>query len=1024
MPATFTVGLDYAKDASGWSAYTLTGTNGVDWGVGTGYSGSGPRILLVSFVSGVDNASTNDGSLALPFKTMDFAGRQSRGVGCQDWILLACGETHPSSNQPRFAGISTSKLFLVSNYNKSNFNANAPIFDDKNNAPGTRPICIPTGGAWYAGQGGGAAPAGSGDLIAVIGLEFYAPTRDPSQSTYNAADAFNTGFIAIEQAFTYTFLLVENCRFHFCSEALESSLNTPTTHGTGMIWRRNVMHDCYMTRFNGGMMHMANCDAPKITENFFDKFYNDSLTIAFQVSAANATATAVYTDYAAIHGFIDDGSGGGSPSGVAGTVLTVTSTDNGFLTFTSTGSSISGTTLTIGTLTNGFIEAGMFINGASIPGGVSIISGSGSTWTISSNLGTIGAEAINGAVNDGYQAPLYGVGIPAGVHLTGNYLGTNTYRVSSSLNISTEQITVGPTYTVNTTISAGNNLICTRSGSIPATNGFDFPRADSGTLFKVSGTGDSSIGFSHQSLTFPGQYGFIHNVYHSAFGNEFDPAALYLPMTFNGNVTCRDPSSIQFRSGGQICNTLWVRNPSAGAIGQPTTTPVVVSDNVLTEALGNASQNYETGWPSGRYSPFYDQASVPILFDNNIYTHTSFVTGGDGIEWTAGANATIRNQIFYKWNTPLLPPTSGGNSAIGGIKTYGSITPGSGAAAMPTFVGKIDSGAGVVSTTSLTIGTGNQTLNLSGAGANLSFVIGDTVTIADSANPSTNTMTGTVVSLGGGATPPLTINVTSTTGSGTIASWLISGDVLTVTSVTGTPIGPLQGLTWSGIPGGQKVNIWAMNDLAGLTGSGGTGTYKIYVANGIHGGALFVTWAPPGTTFTILNYFLPMSYAPGHSGNGTGASAYITITGAGAGVATVQMWDGTSSYEVPTTATPGVPGINYAAGDVLTATVPGIATWSVVVGSVSSVDTSVGNQLYPNGGPSPFVDPERTIAKYMQTFGLGNTTDDFLAAWRLQEKANWNPQLTADVVIDWIQGGFQLPVLTGQVGAQGFMLLP
>jgi predicted hotdog family 3-hydroxylacyl-ACP dehydratase len=76
------------------------------------------------------------------------------------------------------------------------------------------------------------------------------------------------------------------------------------------------------------------------------------------------------------------------------------------------------------------------------------------------------------------------------------------------------------------------------------------------------------------------------------------------------------------------------------------------------------------------------------------------------------------------------------------------------------------------SATSNTIGTGSKTFTLSAtAGVNRSWASGDSVLISDQSN-SANNMTGTVTSYTA-ATQTLVVNVTSTGGSGTIASWRV-----------------------------------------------------------------------------------------------------------------------------------------------------------------------------------------------------------------------------------------------------------
>lgn len=74
------------------------------------------------------------------------------------------------------------------------------------------------------------------------------------------------------------------------------------------------------------------------------------------------------------------------------------------------------------------------------------------------------------------------------------------------------------------------------------------------------------------------------------------------------------------------------------------------------------------------------------------------------------------------------------------------------------------------STTSYTIGTGSKTFTLAATG-NQEWVATGSVTVISTAN-SANTMTGTVTSYNS-STQALVINVTSTTGSGTFASWTL-----------------------------------------------------------------------------------------------------------------------------------------------------------------------------------------------------------------------------------------------------------
>ncbi|MEI6002743.1 hypothetical protein H3V53_38290 [Paraburkholderia bengalensis] len=78
-------------------------------------------------------------------------------------------------------------------------------------------------------------------------------------------------------------------------------------------------------------------------------------------------------------------------------------------------------------------------------------------------------------------------------------------------------------------------------------------------------------------------------------------------------------------------------------------------------------------------------------------------------------------------------------------------------------------GTSATSVTSLTIGTGNQSLTVQ---ANKLFVVGMTVSIASTASP-TNAMYGIVTSYNSG-TGALGINVSSVSGNGTFAAWSVA----------------------------------------------------------------------------------------------------------------------------------------------------------------------------------------------------------------------------------------------------------
>jgi hypothetical protein len=250
------------------------------------------------------------------------------------------------------------------------------------------------------------------------------------------------------------------------------------------------------------------------------------------------------------------------------------------------------------------------------------------------------------------------------------------------------------------------------------------------------------------------------------------------------------------------------------------------------------------------------------------------------------------------------------------------------------------------------------------------------------------------ITAGTGATAYPTFTATIDDGAGS------SGRILTVTSITGTPLTLGLQITGTGVPNTTFIN--AMGPGGGLTGTGGTGTYGIFIAPDALTGALVAS-----TTMTLNNWHLPLTSI---TGSGSGAHADIQIS---SGAVTNVSAHLTGQYAINTIA---IPGSGYAVGDRVTASVPGSTGFEVLVASVSTV-TQSGNQQDASGtndNPGglaplePFPHPERTIGSYMTLLGLGSTTADFFAAARLQSKTNWNPALTANAVNNYFRVGFGL----------------
>lgn len=109
-------------------------------------------------------------------------------------------------------------------------------------------------------------------------------------------------------------------------------------------------------------------------------------------------------------------------------------------------------------------------------------------------------------------------------------------------------------------------------------------------------------------------------------------------------------------------------------------------------------------------------------------------------------------------------------------------------------------GTSATSSTSNTIGVGSKTFTIQTGKA---FVVGQWVTIADTAAPSTNYMLGAITAHNSG-TGSITVNVESFAGSGTITSWSLG-----LSAVGGVSLNSTQTLT-------NKTISYASNTLTGV----------------------------------------------------------------------------------------------------------------------------------------------------------------------------------------------------------------
>jgi hypothetical protein len=144
--------------------------------------------------------------------------------------------------------------------------------------------------------------------------------------------------------------------------------------------------------------------------------------------------------------------------------------------------------------------------------------------------------------------------------------------------------------------------------------------------------------------------------------------------------------------------------------------------------------------------------------------------------------------------------------AIRGITSFRNIDP-------IIMDGRISFTTYTTSVSSVTIGTGSQSFTV---GSGLALAAGDPITIVSTVD-TRNAMSGTVTSYSGTA---LVVNITSTTGSGTIANWQIKGSFPSSVATYEFRYcqwgGDINGATWSALTGANLAGITVSDNTVGI----------------------------------------------------------------------------------------------------------------------------------------------------------------------------------------------------------------
>jgi hypothetical protein len=247
-----TLGVYGAKDATGWTTITPS----VD-----------STFTYVSNSTG--NDTTGDGTQGNPYQTIakGVAILNAKTNNMPHWLLFKCGDTWTDQQlgQLKRSGRSATEPLVITSY-----------------GTGARPLLKAASAATFlniSGSGGGAV---GGSFVALIGIEGYAYTRNPSDPGYIASNIASQGVFIITPI---TWFLIENCKLTYFSGG------TTFSFGVGdqcfdFIQRRNVIAFCYG---QAGVAHcqgtfIDGCKNYIIEENIWD-------SNGFNLAAVNAPKT-------------------------------------------------------------------------------------------------------------------------------------------------------------------------------------------------------------------------------------------------------------------------------------------------------------------------------------------------------------------------------------------------------------------------------------------------------------------------------------------------------------------------------------------------------------------------------------------------------------------------------------------------------------------------------------------------------------------------------------------------------------
>ncbi len=364
-------------DANGWTVFTpVTGTGSC------GNSSSNYTGTCVIFVAAAGNDSTC--AAQLPSVTSPSAGQACKtiahGIGLlragasADWLLLNRGDTFVNQDFSSLcaqSGTSATTPLLISSYGS-----------------GARPIVEPNpSDHWAIGSYGGGGCRAGGNNIAIVSIEIYDYTADPSNPNYVSGGNIVAG---TEFLNTFSWMLIEDCMFEFAPIVIE----TGVAQSSNLTIRRSAILDVYSTGSISGV-YIAMVNDILLQENIFD--HN-----GWSATVRGAGGT-IFNHNVYLQCDIHGGSGCNGPATIVGNIFSNDSSGSQFR-------------------SGGTITDNLFIHD---PYGHNIGQPYGEVQTLVNN--NVHIEQIDNLVNGGKQGAMETINTFSSYHGQAFNLGTATY---------------------------------------------------------------------------------------------------------------------------------------------------------------------------------------------------------------------------------------------------------------------------------------------------------------------------------------------------------------------------------------------------------------------------------------------------------------------------------------------------------------------------------------------------------------------------------------------------------------------